>query len=143
MHENVYGLGLSSESSTADSPSFLNKDIIIKALRRDQDKVLNPKIRPFTSILNAYDSLIPYHIFMSPTYDDLIFQNVNRIPDLQDMSETLNSLARILCQEENSFDELAVMEERLKVEEERYYLNKTIDYKNTKIKEVKDRLIRE
>ncbi|KAI5192476.1 hypothetical protein NEMIN01_2040 [Nematocida minor] len=143
MHESVYDSDLQSEHILQSAPPSVNKDIIMKALRRDQDKVLNPKIQPFTSVTNAYDSLIPYHIFMLPTYDDLIYQSVNRVPESHDMTETLNNLTRILCTEENSFDELSVMEERLKVEEERYYLNKTINYKNTKIKDIKDRMIKE
>lgn len=143
MHDNSYEASIPRENILPPAPNGLNKDIILKALKRDQDKVLNPRIQPFTSITNAYDSLIPYHIFISPTYDDLIYQSVNRVPEPQDMTETLNTLARILCTAENSFDELTVMEERLKVEEERYYLNKTINYKNTKIKDIKDRFIKE
>ncbi|KAI5162828.1 hypothetical protein NEAUS03_2116 [Nematocida ausubeli] len=142
MHENVYETSIPSENILHRLSPPLNKDIILKALKRDQDKVLNPRIEPFTSITSAYDSLIPYHIFLSPTYDDLIYSSVNRVSDLQDMTETLSSLANILCSEEDSFNELIVMEERLKVEEERYYLNKTIDYKDTKIKEIKQRFIR-
>ncbi|EIJ89110.1 hypothetical protein NEPAR06_1483 [Nematocida parisii] len=142
MHENVYETSIPAENILHGLAPPLNKDIILKALKRDQDKVLNPRIEPFTSVTNAYDSLIPYHIFISPTYDDLIYSSVNRVPDIQDMTETLDSLTKILCTEEDSFNELTVMEERLKVEEERYYLNKTINYKETKIKEIKQRFIR-
>ncbi|KAH9385661.1 uncharacterized protein NEMAJ01_0557 [Nematocida major] len=143
MHNKAYGESIHRENILQQPSPGLNKDVILKALKRDQDKVLNPRIQPFTSVINAYDSLIPYHIFISPTYDDLIYQSVNRVPEAHDMTESLSELARILCTEESSADELTVMEERLKVEEERYYLNKTINYKNTKIKDIKERFLRD
>ncbi|KAI5184578.1 hypothetical protein NEHOM01_0253 [Nematocida homosporus] len=128
-------------SAEETSQVRLNKDVILKALKRDQDKLLNPQTQPFTSLKNAYDSLLPYHLFLSPTYDDLIYQTVKREPKPSNTRATLQALGEILFRQESSIDELAVMEERLRVEEERYYLNKTINYRKTKIKEIEERII--
>lgn len=119
------------------------KEIVLKCLKRDQDKLLNPRTTPFTSLRNAYDSLLPYHLFLSPTYDDLIYQTVKRAPEEKNVNETIKLIGEILLRQENSFDELCVMEERLKVEEERYYLSKTLTYKNTKIKEIEETVLKE
>lgn len=128
-------LPLDSPTDGAPVP-YLNKEMILKSLKRDQDKLLNPRTEPFSSVVNAYDSLLPYHIFLSPTYDDMIYQSVKRPAESNDMTGVLDNLATILFSQDNSLDELQVMEERLKVEEERYYLSKTINYRNTKIKDI-------
>ncbi|KAI5189982.1 hypothetical protein NECID01_0777 [Nematocida sp. AWRm77] len=139
MFDDAYTPPLVVDSQTEGTAvQHLNKDMILKALKRDQDKLLNPRTEPFSSVVNAYDSLLPYHIFLSPTYDDLIYQTVKRSATNEDMTEVLGNLAVILFGKDSSEDELLVMEERLKVEEERYYLNKTIHYRNTKIKEIED-----
>jgi len=117
-------------------------NLILKSLERDQDKLLNPRILPFSSLNNAYDSLLPYHLFMSPTYDDLIYQTVKRAKEPKNMERVLEKLAEIVLGTKNEPDELHVMEERLRVEEERYYLNKTINYRKTKIKEIEETVLR-
>ncbi|OAG29212.1 hypothetical protein NEDG_01285 [Nematocida displodere] len=142
MHEESRPyFGTETEPERHTCPPPLNKEMILRALKRDQDKVLNPRTEPFTSVNNAYDSLLPYHIFLTPTYDDLIYQSVKRTTDYKDMTDSLNTLVDILLSPEDSSSELYVMEERLRVEEERYYLNKTAAYRNTKIKDVEERLI--
>ncbi|KAI5172577.1 hypothetical protein NEFER03_1652 [Nematocida sp. LUAm3] len=126
---------------TLQADEILNQEMILKALKRDQSKVLNPQSTPFLSVKNAYDSLLPYHIFLSPTYDDLIFTSVIRPIEEKNMNNIIADIGNILFEQESFLEELAVMEERLRVEEERYYLNKTINYKNTKIKKIEEQII--
>jgi Conserved region of unknown function on GLTSCR protein len=120
---------------------ILDKRKILRFLRRDQGKLLNPQIRPFSSVNQAYDSLLPYHLFKLPTYEDLIYMRVKRKE--KDLSRVIESMAEIVLGEEREVDELRIVEERLKVEEERYFLGKTLDYKNNKAKVVEEMIERE
>lgn len=119
----------------------VDTDMILKALKRDQDKMLNPQTTPFTSANNAYDSLLPYHVFLSPTYDDLIHQSVQRKSKVSISPKTFGALAVLLLSKDDSKEEMGVMEERLRVEEERYCLNKTIHYRKTKVREIEERYL--
>ncbi|KAI5180691.1 hypothetical protein NEOKW01_0975 [Nematocida sp. AWRm80] len=141
MNRSIHSTSFSQPEQRTETKERLNKELILKALKRDQDKLLNPKTVPFTSVTNAYDSLLPYHLFLSSTYDDLIYQSTKRTLDTSSMTNTLNNLMKILFNKDLFLDELLVMEERLKVEEERYYLNKTLNYRNTKIKDIEDRML--
>lgn len=122
----------------------LKRDKILKSLRRDQGKLLNPPTAPFTSINNAYDSLLPYHLFRIPTYDDLIYLRVKRRSkeENRNVAKSIDKMIEIVIGAEEG-DELRIMEERLRVEEERYYLGKTLDYKKSKIKPIEEMIGKE
>lgn len=71
--------------------NLLNRrDKILNMLHRDQYHVTHPEIQPFKNMTQFISSLLPYHIYSTPTYEDLLFHYSNEYQNLD--FELLNTL---------------------------------------------------
>ncbi|KAM0671271.1 hypothetical protein OCOL_001723 [Ordospora colligata] len=65
---------------------------VIGFLQKDLAQIEKPDLRRFLNINHAYECLLPYHLFGSHLYEDMMFMHTNEIKDNEEIDAVLQLL---------------------------------------------------
>lgn len=117
---------------------LFRREKIMNSLYHDQHFVTQPKIIPFQDKQHAFNMLLPYHIFSTPSTDDILFEESVKNENLyENIEQTIENVQNILNDHEQTKKQNIVID-LLITEEQKYLANKLSELlRNNKKKSTK------
>lgn len=110
------------------------RERILNFLYKDQYQLTHPDIRPFENIKHVYEYLLPYHIYNSPSYDDLLFMCSKENRHLMEEVRKVTTKVFTTLSSYDSAEDDNIVIDLLLTEEHKYFTGRLCEYLKEKKK---------